>query len=35
MDNGRIDAILDRLQNLLNQDPEELEKILDIIEEVV
>lgn len=35
MDNGRIGAILDRLQERLRQDPGEFEHLLDAIEEVV
>jgi len=35
MDNGRVDAILGRLQEQLDKDPKELELVLDIIEEVI
>ena len=35
MDNGRVGAMLDRMQEQLNQDPEELDRLLDIIEEVI
>jgi len=35
MDNGRVGAILDRLQGRLDADPEEFELLLDSIEEVI
>ncbi len=35
MDHGRFCTVVDRLQDLLKQDPEEFERLLDIIEEVV
>jgi len=35
MDHGRVGAIVDRLQERLNQDPEEFELLLDSIEEVI
>lgn len=35
MDNGRVGAIIDRLQDRLKQDPEGFEQLLDSIEEVV
>ena len=35
MDNGRVGAILDRLQERLQQDPEEFDDLLDRIEEVI
>lgn len=35
MGNGRFLTIVDRMQELLKQDPKEFERVLDIIEEVV
>lgn len=35
MDHGRFCAIIDRMQEILKQDPKEFERLLDIIEEVV
>ena len=35
MDHGRFCAIVDRMQEQLNRDPKEFERLLDIIEEVV
>jgi len=35
MDHGRLGAILDRMQEQLNRDPEEFERLLDVIEEVI
>ena len=35
MSHGRFCTIIDRMQELLNQDPKEFERVLDIIEEVV
>lgn len=35
MDHGRFCTIIDRMQELLNRDPKEFERMLDIIEEVV
>jgi len=35
MDHGRFGAIVDRMQEQLNRDPEEFDRLLDIIEEVV
>ena len=35
MANGRVDMILDMLQDRLDQDPKEFEDLLDVIEEVI